>query len=100
MSGSSHRRAPLRVPASSARALTTLLLRLTPRIVGSEARSMLIAAPELFWKVLPVTMEVLGSVGLLVWIRSPAALELRTTLLVRDSSALLTTTSAADSAPP
>src|SRR5207253_10997968 len=81
MSGSSQRRAPLSVPASSARPLTPLLLRLTPRIVGSEARSILTAAPKLSLKVLPV------SVGVLVWMRMQSGLQLLMVLLVGVSAA-------------
>src|SRR4051812_49044399 len=82
-----------RLPPSRARPLTVLPDITGEVIDGLEVRSMLIAAPRLLANVLPV------SVGLLVLILSPAVCELRITLLVSVSGALLRTMAAATPAP-
>src|SRR5437016_6329354 len=94
MSGSSQEPLPIRLPASSVKPLTPLLDNVEPLMAGFEARSMLRAAPALFWKVLFVR------VGLLVWMRTPFVLDLRTRLLVRLTLPPLMRIAAEEPAPP
>src|SRR5437870_2172148 len=83
-----------KLPASRLMPLMVLPLTVTLLIAGCDARSLLIAAPWLFWKVSPV------SVGLLDKRRKALALALRIRLLVKASGAPLTINAPATLLPP
>src|SRR4051794_19153530 len=94
MLGSSQKRAPVSVPASSVTLLEPLFVVLAPLIAGFETKSMLIALPELLRKL------TVASVGLLALMRTPFVVELRMTLLEMLTLLLSITTSADTFTPP